>query len=1014
MLKSFPLLTFICVFLFSEIGTSVAALPDNILSDYSIRRWRGEDGLSDDIVNGVDQSADGYLWCVTRNQIMRFDGLRFTPMDRSQWPDVPFSWRGVYVDRKGVLWIYGAGGILKYDGREWRAFTKMDKFTPLIVCFMEEDANGVIWGACEQGMFKFDGSKPVLFPCSREGTPFSITAMDVGTDGQIWVVAKNLKGTQLFRFCDGVYHEEYIPVQDQGDDILKVHSGPSGSLWVATTKHLLCKSEGFWRDIAFPEDQSDWSGIRTILERPGGELWMGTVRGLFRLRDEKWSELTTREGIFPFAVRFLKEDRDGGVWAAGTGGLMRLTPKALHTFHSGLGLEKESYISLSCAGNQWWVGIPGMGPFLGYPGSFKSANLDAFPENTTASALLKTRDGALWVGTHARNLWRWKDGKSEIILPKGSPDSPSNGVTALLEDRGGKIWVGTLGGLSVVAPEGLTPVRVWGWCPVDTVNTLYEDHDGTVWVGYQTLGLAKILRDGSSVQYQKGTGLPDNSVRVVFRDSSGVLWIGTSAGLVRWMKNRQDVFTTAQGLGDDGIRQIIEDHFGYLWIGTRFGLIRVNRSEFSEVAAGIKPTMLVQYFGHDDGMQSEECTYAQPVKTADGKLWFPTTNGLVMADAGALPRMRDAAPAYVEEIRVKGESIWSLNPVAVSLGKTHPEVIVLPAGARQIEFRFTATDYSVPEKVRFKYRIEGLNEEWSTPTIERSALFPKMAPGTYRFRVLSCSGEGVWSEKGGYIAFNLPPLFWQTRGFEGGAAVVVLAGVGLSVTWLERRRARKKLLKLENEQAVERERARIARDIHDEVGAGLTEVALLSELAQAQADDHGSEQNYLDDIFKTARDLTRSLDEIVWAINPSNDTLEKLVSYLVEFASDFLGNAAIFCRLDVPTALPTITVAANMRHQTCLAVKEILNNTVKHAAATEVRMTIAWTQEVLQIVIEDNGCGFIRDVTTNISATSNGLTNIENRMREIGGHCEQQSRIGEGTRTVLSVEIPTIHKPKKG
>ena len=289
-----------------------------------------------------------------------------------------------------------------------------------------------------------------------------------------------------------------------------------------------------------------------------------------------------------------------------------------------------------------------------------------------------------------------------------------------------------------------------------------------------------------------------------------------------------------------------------------------------------------------------------------------------------------------------------------------------------------------------------------------------MAPGTYRFRVLSCSGEGVWSEKGGYIAFNLPPLFWQTRGFEGGAAVVVLAGVGLSVTWLERRRARKKLLKLENEQAVERERARIARDIHDEVGAGLTEVALLSELAQAQADDHGSEQNYLDDIFKTARDLTRSLDEIVWAINPSNDTLEKLVSYLVEFASDFLGNAAIFCRLDVPTALPTITVAANMRHQTCLAVKEILNNTVKHAAATEVRMTIAWTQEVLQIVIEDNGCGFIRDVTTNISATSNGLTNIENRMREIGGHCEQQSRIGEGTRTVLSVEIPTIHKPKKG
>jgi signal transduction histidine kinase len=518
------------------------------------------------------------------------------------------------------------------------------------------------------------------------------------------------------------------------------------------------------------------------------------------------------------------------------------------------------------------------------------------------------------------------------------------------------------------------------------------------------MGLAKILRDGSSVWYQRGEGLPANSVRSLFRDKAGVLWIGTSAGLVRWLKNRQNVFTTANGLIDNAVSQITEDDFGHLWLGTRYGLMRVNETEFSEVAAGTEPTLAVQCFGSRDGMKNEECSAANPVKTPDDKLWFPTADGLAMADTKALPKTGETPSVFLEEVRVGQTTEWTFNPLNAATASAQSRAVKLPARAHDINFRFSALDFFAPDRVQFKYRIEGLNEDWSAPSSSRVAHFTEIPPGNYRFRVQACSRDGIWSTADSSIAFTVPPLFWQTVWFRTGGAV---AGVSLFALVIVRRiqkQARQKLRELEHEQSLERERARIARDIHDEVGAGLTEVALLSELAQAGIE--GAEKKYLDDIFKTARDLTRSLDEIVWSINPANDSLEKLVLYLVEFSREFLGTASIPCRLEVPNTLPQVSVDPMVRHNICLAVKETLNNVVKHAEATEVRMEIEWEDGWLRIAIKDNGRGFARAAVVDLAATRDGLNNVSARMKEIGGCCEQQSGIGQGSRTALSVKIP--------
>ncbi|MDD5349938.1 MAG: two-component regulator propeller domain-containing protein [Chthoniobacteraceae bacterium] len=1002
MRKPFSLFVLLCLGVFLGMGALAHGAAENMLSDYGIRQWRGEDGLGEDIVNGVEQSLDGYIWCVTQHRILKFDGQRFSRVERKGQPPGAFTWRGVAVDHRGALWFYGEGGVLKFDGRAWRTFLETEGRAKPSIYAMEEDPKGGMWGVSEQGLYRFDGPQPVFFQCIVEGIPLAVAEMDVAPDGQALVVAGDKQGARLFRFQNGAYLPEELPAEYRAEEVLKVHIGPSGTLWVATAKHLLCRSAGSWQALPFPEGQSDWRETRAMLERQDGELWVGTLRGLFRWRGGNWSELTTRDGFFPFAVRFLKEDREGALWIAGTGGLMRLTPKALQVYTSGLGLDREPCISLLLSGSQWWTGIAGVKPLVGTPGKFSPAGIGAFPENTTASALLKARDGSLWIGTHSHDLWHWNNGKTEVILPKKGSNLPLHAITALLQDRSGKIWAGTLGGLAVVSPEGLVPAGAGAWHPKDTVNVIYEDGDGTIWVGYQTLGLLKILRDGSPVWFQKGDGLPDNSVRAIYRDKSGALWVGTSAGLMRWVKNRQSVFTTAQGLADDAIRQIIEDDFGCLWLGTRGGLMRVNLPEFQEVDSGAKTTLAVRYFGRSDGMKSEECTGARPVKTPDGNLWFPTADGLVMADPTALPKTMETPLVYIEEVRADAQPVWPAD--AADAGKAHPGAIRFPARARHVQFHFTALDYFAPDRVRFKYRVEGLDADWSAPDTARTAYYREIPPGNYRFRVLSCSRDGVWSTAESALAFAVPPLFWQTVWFKAGAGSAGLSAVVLLFVWRERRKARRKLQQLEHEQALERERARIARDIHDEVGAGLTEVALLSELAQSGT--KGPERKYLDDIFKTARDLTRSLDEIVWSINPANDTLEKLISYLVEFARDFLGTASLPCRLEVPTMLPPVTVASTVRHQICLAVKETLHNIVKHAEASEVRMEIRWEADRLQICIRDNGRGFVRGAIADPAATRDGLDNIAARMREIGGCCEQQSGLGKGTCTMLSVEIP--------
>jgi signal transduction histidine kinase len=333
----------------------------------------------------------------------------------------------------------------------------------------------------------------------------------------------------------------------------------------------------------------------------------------------------------------------------------------------------------------------------------------------------------------------------------------------------------------------------------------------------------------------------------------------------------------------------------------------------------------------------------------------------------------------------------------------------VPAGRHRFEFEYTGLSFVAPEKVRFKCRLNNFETEWANVGTKRVASYNYIQPGKFSFQVTACNNDGVWNETGAILKFEVLPYFWQTTWFRvlGGLATMLAAS---GAVWFETRRWMRRRLELaERQRDIERERTRIAKDIHDDLGASLTRIAMLSQLDRGQMQLPESVTKNLDRIFTTVRELTRAMDEIVWAVNPRHDRLDSLAGYLSRFAYEYLSVAEIRCRLDLPLHLPTLLVTAEVRHNLFLAFKEALHNIIKHAAAKEVRVELRLEAAQLALQVTDDGRGF--DTATQVDghvaagriACGNGLANMERRLVEIGGTCKIRSERGRGTTVTFTV-----------
>jgi signal transduction histidine kinase len=512
--------------------------------------------------------------------------------------------------------------------------------------------------------------------------------------------------------------------------------------------------------------------------------------------------------------------------------------------------------------------------------------------------------------------------------------------------------------------------------------------------------------------FRRADGLGSNAVQSLFADSDGSLWIGTADnGLSRFKGGRFAHVDMTQGLVDNAIGFILDDGLGHFWLSTHHGIQRIAKDELNRCADGTILTLSSQIYAGSDGLPTSEFTsgfQTAGCKTPDGRLWFATSKGPVSVDPRRVQSNRTPPPVVIESLLVDG----ALKSIAAGAAPMQ-----LAPGHRRLEFQFCGLSYVDPAKVRFRYRVDGIDQDWIEAGSKRSAFYSRLPAGAYRFRVLACNNDGVWNTAGASLAFTVAPFFWETWWFLGIGAILAIALVTIVARYFTRRRMQRRIEQLQRENALQRERTRIAQDIHDDVGSSLTKIAMLSQPAQKQLATPERAAAVLSGIFSTAQDATRSLDETVWAIDPKHDTLDGLVGYMGKFAQDFLASANIRCRLDLPTPGDPWPVTAETRHNLFLAFKEALNNALKHAAATEVRISLVLRPDAFVLVITDNGRGF--DVNQNASAhpdrlaPGNGLANLKRRLEHIGGRCDISSRIGEGTSVSFTVYIsgPALGSP---
>jgi signal transduction histidine kinase len=401
-------------------------------------------------------------------------------------------------------------------------------------------------------------------------------------------------------------------------------------------------------------------------------------------------------------------------------------------------------------------------------------------------------------------------------------------------------------------------------------------------------------------------------------------------------------------------------------------------------------------------------------------LWFATVGGLLGIDSRSLQDEKPAPQVHLEAVLVDNRPLILPFPEAHDRGP-EPSAIKLSARFRELDFQFAAMSFEAPEKVRFRHKLDHFDADWIETGPERHVQYGRLPSGNYAFHVTACNAQGVWNDSGAILAFIIPTPLWRTPWALGLYGLTAAGSVAGTVRFVSHRRLRRRLARLQQQQAMERERVRIAQDMHDEIGSKLTKISFLSEIAKGELSQTGTLANKIDSISGTARELLQALDEIVWAVNPRNDNLEQLCAYLTQYAREYFHDTAVECSVTLQAGLPRLAMSAELRHNLFLAFEEALSNVLKHSGAASVRIELRVEQERLQIMISDNGRGFavppVSTEATTPSSTSghegNGLMNMRQRLADVGGRCSIQSQLGQGTIVTLSISLPNAqsHEP---
>ena len=1016
-----------CGFYFEFIAVSAGGETQDSSDEFTTRFWQKEGGLPDNSIQTIFQSRDGYLWIGTAHGLARFDGVKFTSWDRLNTPvfdqnDV----RCITEDAAGGLWIGVKEGVFKRNGgRFTRIIDPESQLEKSISMLCPRKAGGVWIGAREGVFYAVDGvfRRAGNLQLSDTG---NVRALSEDLSGTLWLGTSS--GVWRYDPSDGSLQHAAPDIADLSMPVLDIKAAVDGSLWVLV--YPSPNSPGWiyrlqnkqWERIseALPFDP------RSLFLCPArtGDLWCSSHGGsMERLRGGRFSRFALSSGPVKHYPQCAYEDREGNLWI-GTerAGLHRWQPHrvASYTTEDGLAHDKAWAVCEARDGGGW-IGTEG-GLSCYRDGRFTNyTTREGLPHNLVR-ALAEDAKGRMWIGT-GTGLACLEGGNLRRHQFQG--DWFKSKIRTVICDRLNALWVGSAKGLHrakllsakdreetadpVHAFDPETVVTYWetDGLPHADISTLLEDHSGAVWIG--TSGGLCRMDGGRITNFTNLTGSVRGNVGCLYEDADGALWIAAERLLQRHQHGQFTTYTTREGLFDDVINSILEDHLGRLWFGGDRGIHRIEKAQLNSVASGLAKSVQPVSYTEANGLPVHETNgqKSQPSawKMRDGKLWFPTTKGVLVIDPQHLPDNTNPPPVVIEQVRANGQIVLgddqSLDVHPLQLrpdAQTGLPKLQLPPGSAQVlEIQYTANTFIAPEEARFKYRLEGQDADWIEAGRRRSAYYTNLRPGDYRFRVLAANSHGVWNETGADLAFYIAPRFHETLAFK---LSCVLAALLLSLgAYRWRMSELRKVQRLEQHAALAEERSRIAKDLHDGLGANLTHLTLLADLAEQEPSDALTRR--MRDLAATSREATRSLKDFLWTTQPADETLEGLVTRICQHAEEFLRASKIACRFVLPEELPPHSLSASVRLNLFLTAKEAINNLVKYSAATEARITVTVENGAFTLAIEDNGRGFDTRLARD---RGRGLRNMASRVREAGGQFTLDSEPGRGT--TIRIQIP--------
>jgi len=947
---------------------ATAESGNGVARSYTLRAWTAADGLPLGTIQALTQSSDRYLWVGTDGGLVRFDGSTFQSMHALPQKSI-FA---LQTARDGSLWIgtEGAGAYRMLHGNV-ESYGAARGLTNAFIRAIVQDAAGAVWVGTDDGLFRTAGGRFERIDNTAAFPAMTVHSILAARDGSLWI-----GGSRLVRWNRGAAEEWPWNGNTAQTAIKSMLERSDGSLELGCVNGLYrITAAGRAAHQAAVKVAGVDDTVRALHQTARGALWIATSRhGVLVAEQGAPVPLPVRQSAVGKTALSICEDSDGNLWIGGQAGLTRLHSTEIATIPLPAARSSDYGTLFEDRDGTMWFAYSGLYQYA--TGRLRPMQ---FPGLQAASVhtVYRDRTGTLWLGTNGQGIYRIAQGKTHhYTIGNGLVN---NFIRAVVQGADGTIWIATDGGLSRWAADASGAPRMSNVLVNTTARDLLATAEGDLWVATRT-GIVH-LRGSTQLRDQLTERLRDEIVSSLGRDADGTLWLGTeNDGIFRWKNGRVDQFTRQQGLPTDRILKVLVDRSGTLWMSSTNGVASIPVRSFDAVAEGRGRSLAVNVFSVEEELQSAQIYGSYPssgLMTRDGHVWFAGIDGPIRIPQAARPE-GEPAPVSIDAVIANGRSVGGDGTIR------------LGPGTSRVEFHYTAILPQSPERIRYRYRLDGFDRDWTEPTTAKTADYTNLPAGHYVFHVMAYDMNNPQRRAEAVVGFAEVPHFYRTYWFISLCALLligmVVAGHGI---YTQQVRAKYR--------GILQERARVARELHDTLIQGCTTVSALLEASSLT--DGTESESLVDHARKQIRSTTEMARRVVWNLRNDEKSHEGFAQTVELIVSSFRKDFNL--PVEYLVSGRPIALSGEVEHELRMVMRETLYNAARHAQATEVRLEICYRHDAMEVMLSDDGIGFdVQRVTDNCS-DHYGLKGIQERMARIGGKVRIESRAGEGTRIII-------------